>query len=88
MPASEERETVIRLAPSEPSIAYVWTTEPKYWRKFAKAGYQPLKGSSKRGHFYEIPARMVLIRARVPAKRISSGNRPPARADLGNQAIP
>lgn len=65
MAASEERETIIRLSPSEPGIAHIWTTEPKYWRKFAKAGYKPLPHSSRRGHFYEVDARLVHVRSRL-----------------------
>ena len=66
----EERETIIRFSPSEPTIAHVWTTERKFASRFTRAGLKP-QFASKHGSQWQIPLKMILIRGKVPVKRIS-----------------
>jgi hypothetical protein len=72
---SEDRETVIRFGPSEPEIAYLWTTERHIAEKLAKAG-SSLKPthSTPHGSQWVIPRKLITLRAKVPTRNISSEN--------------
>ena len=69
----EERETIIRFSPSEPTIAHLWTTERHISAKLARAGLKPTY-STPHGSQWVIPRKLITIRAKVPVKNISSQN--------------